>query len=170
MATTTQPENTLTADAVRGLTDEGLNMLAESIVFYRDTLPMIPDTGLYGDVEESLHVVALELNRRCDAASLQDDLMGAILTLGDFDRYLADTDNVNPQATWCAVRAAGCVLDQANEEHWIGLGWVGYSRESLTYFLQCHAEVEHQQRGYRVSVPSVARLVPADADALVAPF
>lgn len=118
----------------------------------------------------ALHVAALELNRRHGSASLQNDLSGAIATLDDFGQYCDQSDHIAQQAILCAVRAAGCVLDLATAEKWAMLEWAGYTREGLTYFLQCYAGAEHQARGHKVTAPRVAVLVPDDADDMVAPF
>jgi hypothetical protein len=56
--------NTLTAEKIQHLSVRALGLLAETVVFYIDTMDIVPDSGLYGDAWESLHVIALEIDRR----------------------------------------------------------------------------------------------------------
>lgn len=148
------------------------NSTQENLVAFADIMAEALKTNLVPvqDALVPLHHAALELNRRHRDASLQDDFLGAVETLADFDRYSSESDCIAPAATLCAIRAAGAVLDLGTDEQWIGLGWAGYTREGLTYFLQCYAGQEHQRRGYKLTAPAVAVLVPADADEMVAPF
>ena len=148
------------------------NSTQENLEAFADIMADALITGVVPtlDALTPLHHAALELNRRHGHASLQDDFQGAVLTMHDYTMYLDQTDYVDVQVTICALRATGCVLDLATAEDWEWLGWADYTREGLSYFLECYAGIEHQRRGYKLTAPRVAQLVPADADGMVAPF
>lgn len=112
-----------------------------------------------------LHVAALELNRRRDVS-------GALHTLDQID-HLIDGLCGDENIDWTAVklsrtRAFGVLIDQATENEWVGCD---YDRADVWEMLHGQAITEGRKRGF-VHAPEreAACLIPADADAMVAPF
>jgi hypothetical protein len=150
---------------IRTASDQDLNEFAD-LIAEQIRGRVIPRDMALG----ALHVAALELNRRHGNASLQTDFFGAAATLADFSQYCDQSDTIADQATLCAVRAAGCVIDLATDEEWEGLNWAGYTREGLTEFLYNIAFGEGRRRGFHHRPMQRATLVPADGALLLPPF
>lgn len=127
------------------------------------------------DAMTPLHHAALELNRRHGNASLQGDrdAFFALRTLEATDQ-MYDQDAGDMDVNWAKVatdraRAFGVVLDRDTYQLRGALRRIGYTLEDARNALESLAEQEGRRRGFDHR-PRVVRLIPADANTMVAPF
>lgn len=128
----------------------------------------LDDLALVVNSLDSLHAVALELNRRHSHASLQgrDQALHALDVIEGSDQ-LFDGWTGDMAVNWPAVyraraRAFGVIADHGM---WDVVRTVGYSRADVETALESLAEQEGRARGFDHR-PRVAVLVPEpDADA-----
>lgn len=167
--------STLTQEQVRTLSTAGLDQLAEAIVFYIDSLDVVADSGLYGDPHASLHVVALEMNRRHGHASLQgpDVLPHAVLVL-EWTDQLSNGWTGDMDVNWHKVyrdraRAFGVLADHGpTEVEWLESEMGGYSWQDVRDGLEYLALREGRARGFDHAPVQPERFIPVDAG--VPPF
>lgn len=168
-------DNTLTAEKIRHLTDRGLGLLAEAIAFYIDTMDIVPDYGLYGDAHDSLHVVALEMNRRHGHASSQTraEIEEALQTIAATDDLLNGSGG-DMDVDWSLVhrdraRAFGVLIDHGPTElEWREEQMGGYSWEDVREGVEYMALREGLARGFDHAPVQPERFIPVDAG--VPPF
>lgn len=135
--------NTLTTEKVQHLSGHALGLLAETLVFYIDTMDVVPDSGLYGDVHESLHVIALEMNRRHGHAFEQSryDVANALDTICH-----AQYDDGMDVTTVQLARAYGVLVDQGSEGDWNGVEHFDYTPQRVLDILHGMALDEAMDR------------------------
>lgn len=130
---------TLTTEQVRQYTPTGLRLVSEAIAVYIGSLAHIPDSGLYGDYMTSLHVVALEMNRRHGHACEQEiyDLPNAldVICYAQFDKKRNVTET-------SIARAYGVILDHGDDDDWGGLKYFALTPKRVRGYLHTMALTE----------------------------